>query len=292
MELRRLWSEFGVTFSPEALQSLQGRSEIELQECIDCGFRFFDLLLAGNGAFYADLQRGIGAYYTEVRPEFVWTLKHAAKHGLSKVMDVGCGAGAFLSLARQKGLHAEGMEMNLNAVAASRGKGHEVFAGSIEEFRQKNPDKRFDLVTAFQVLEHVSDPIGFLREMAELLQPGGCAAVAVPNEHGLGCVCPLDPHQWPPHHVTRWRLQDLKELGRRVNLTVLATGTEHVEGATLKHFWLLHNKLAAALGRKPYWGGTFLPKAVGKFFRVTGLDHYSPRRGTSIYALYQNPAQA
>src|SRR5262245_33824475 len=61
-ELLGLWTELGVSFSAGALAMIESRSVVELQECRGCGFRFFDPALAGQGVFYADLQRHSGGY--------------------------------------------------------------------------------------------------------------------------------------------------------------------------------------------------------------------------------------
>ena len=289
-EVVKNWSIFNVTFSAEALDVFQGRSWIELQECRACGFRFFDPGLAGNGAFYSELQRQIPSYYAADRPDFDWALSCARRHRLLRVLDVGCGTGAFLDRARSAGLQTFGMEMNPVAAAACREKGHTVFSGLMSELLRDQPGERFDLVTSFQVVEHVSNPQAFLHEAAALARPGGFVAISVPNEQGIIQICPNEPHQWPPHHVTRWRRQDLSELGRRCGLPVIDLGGDRMLGGTLEHFWGLHNRLARLGGRKPHPGGRFLPWLLSIIYRKTGCRYYFPAWGPNSFALYQRPA--
>jgi SAM-dependent methyltransferase len=187
-------------------------------------------------------------------------------------------------------LQTHGLETNPLAVETCRQKGHAVFLGYLADYARSFPEARFDLITAFQVLEHVPDPVGLLSEAAALARPGAGVVIGVPNENGIMRICPLDPHQWPPHHVSRWRLQDLRELGRRAGLSVAASGTYRMHSSDLKHFWTLHNKLAVALGRKPYRGGKFLPKCISWVYRKTGSKYFLPRFGSSIYAFYQKNA--
>lgn len=276
-----------MTFSPDTLALLASRSEVAMHECLACGFRFFDPGLAGNASFYTDLQRQLGTYYASFRPEFRWALDRAKPAGLKRVLDVGCGAGAFLDLARAEGFETHGLESNPLAVEASRSKGHTVFAGYTAEFAREHPTARFDLVTAFQVLEHVPDPVSFLREAAALARPGGGVVIGVPNEDGVERICPWDPHQWPPHHVSRWRQRDLRALGARAGLAVTATGTDRMHGNELFHFWTLHNRLASRLGQKRYRGGRLLPQCLSWIYRKTGCRYFLPRRGANIYAFYQ-----
>ena len=286
-ELIELWAEFGVSFSGESVAMLESRRMVPLHECQGCGFRFFDPDLAGPSAFYEDLQRQSGAYYAPFRTEFQWALDVATREGLLSVLDAGCGTGAFLDLARGRGLKTHGLELNPTAAESCRQKGHAVFSGSLADYSRGFPEARFDLVTAFQVVEHVPDPVMFLREAAALARPGGGVVIGVPNELGIERICPWDPHQWPPHHISRWRPQDLRELGRRAGLSVAATGMDRMHGNDLYHFWTLHNKLAVALGRKPYRGGKLLPKCISWVYRKTGSKYFLPRFGPNIYAFYR-----
>src|SRR5438552_2724669 len=67
-DLLKAWAQLGVRFSEQAWAVLCERNEVELLECQECGFRFFDGTLAGEGTFYAELQKQIAAYYAGVRP--------------------------------------------------------------------------------------------------------------------------------------------------------------------------------------------------------------------------------
>jgi hypothetical protein len=62
----------------------------------------------------------------------------------------------------------------------------------------------YGAVTAFQVLEHVVDPVGFLQGMISCVRPGGLVIVSVPAEDGALGVCVNDALNLPPHHMTRW----------------------------------------------------------------------------------------
>lgn len=288
--LAKSWRLFGVTFSPEVWSVFDGMREVRLFRCAACGFQFCDPKLAGNGAFYAELERQKTVYYPPEVPEFIRTLQWAQERHARTVLDIGCGDGAFLDLARGAGLTTMGMELNLQAAAECRRKGHAVHTGTIAELLEQPDAPRFDFVTMFQVLEHVPNPVGFLSEAARLLAVGGCLSVAVPNEDGIYRICPKEPHQWPPHHITRWRRRDLHAIGRMCGLQVIRVGANGLYGAEIEHFWKLRNRIGAVLGEKALPGGDRLPQLLSLIYRKLGLRYILPSLGTSVYALYQRPA--
>lgn len=97
-----------------------------------------------------------------------------------RLLDVGCAEGTFLELARQRGWEVCGTELSAFAAAeASRRLSTEIFCGELCEARY--PDRSFDVVTLWHVLEHVRDPGDCLREIRRIIRPGGVLLIAVPN---------------------------------------------------------------------------------------------------------------
>ncbi|TMQ24259.1 MAG: class I SAM-dependent methyltransferase [Deltaproteobacteria bacterium] len=98
-----------------------------------------------------------------------------------RILDVGCMFGFLLDEARGRGLVSHGIELSAGAAAAATARGHDVFAGTIEDFARDRPGLRFDAIFAQHVLEHVPDPRGFLATARALLSPGGKLVLCVPN---------------------------------------------------------------------------------------------------------------
>ena len=97
----------------------------------------------------------------------------------SKVLDFGCGTGAFLEhLDRFGTVYALDGDRSAVEFCHARGRDEVVFVepGAPVPY----PDETFDLVTALDVVEHIDDDIGALREMRRVLKPGGHLFVAVP----------------------------------------------------------------------------------------------------------------
>lgn len=93
-------------------------------------------------------------------------------------LDVGCSDGAFIREARARGVDAQGIELASPAVQAARDQGLPVTQGRIEELQAAEP---FDAITAFDVLEHVPNPLEFLGHCSRLLRDDGRLAISVPN---------------------------------------------------------------------------------------------------------------
>ena len=99
-----------------------------------------------------------------------------------RVLDVGCGSGAFLELLRSLGWIVAGVEPDPPAREAAASRGIQV-AATLEEIADR---PGFDFVTMSHVLEHVPDPIAFLTSASELLKEGGRLLVVTPNAASLG----------------------------------------------------------------------------------------------------------
>lgn len=107
-----------------------------------------------------------------------------ARAGL-RVLDVGASSGAWLEVAREAGMDAIGVELGEATAAGARARGLDVRTGTLEDALPGLGEQRFDLITFWDVLEHVPDPRHELRLAHELLAPGGHVAATFPNVEGL-----------------------------------------------------------------------------------------------------------
>lgn len=112
----------------------------------------------------------------------VWTRARRAllrRVGRGRVLDVGCGHGAFLALMEAAGWETTGLEVCDDGLALARKRGLRVLRSSVED-ADLEPGS-FDAVTAFYVLEHVPRPMDFLAACHRLLAPGGLLYLRVPD---------------------------------------------------------------------------------------------------------------
>jgi 2-polyprenyl-3-methyl-5-hydroxy-6-metoxy-1,4-benzoquinol methylase len=122
--------------------------------------------------------------------------KHASG---SNLLDIGCAQGFFLFSAAQAGYRVKGIEISQDAAEYAKTEfGLDVEAKAFEEL--EFPGNHFDVVTLWQVLEHVPYPLDVLREVRKMLKPGGLLAVSTPNIAGL------------PSRLLRKKWWDIKRL--------------------------------------------------------------------------------
>jgi 2-polyprenyl-3-methyl-5-hydroxy-6-metoxy-1,4-benzoquinol methylase len=95
------------------------------------------------------------------------------------VIDVGAGAGSFLDSVKGLASRTVAIEPARHFHAALREKGHEVFPFGADALPALAGQA--DLVTSFAVIEHVEDPLQFVRDLAALVRPGGQVLLSTPN---------------------------------------------------------------------------------------------------------------
>jgi SAM-dependent methyltransferase len=286
-ELQKAWAALEIHFSEAAWKVIEKNKTVLLWRCLNCNFEFCDPNLAGKPVFYEELQAQSRNYYPDSSAEFSRALNFALENDVQEILDVGCGSGAFLNLAKSAGLSTFGIELNPKAAELARKAGHRVFDTLVSDLIQQERHPQSDMVTAWQVLEHVPDPLDFLNDCSQLVKPNGFIGVAVPSEEGIYRLCRYDPHLWPPHHISRWRVRDLKQIGALANLKFVFGGTDPLNGAVGQHFWNLHNRIAPAIGVAQHPGQRWLPKILWFLYRKSGARHFLPNYGPSIYAFYQ-----
>ena len=151
----------------------------EYQECKSC-----QLLFTSDTPEHSELIKAyeVAAYDSAVESHlaaktYLKKLQKMIGTRISSILDVGCGDGAFLQACIEGGLATvEGIEPSTAAFSsASSDLSQRIFKGSYDDYETS---EKFDVVTLFQTIEHIRDPIGFLKDSQKFLRPGGFVAVA------------------------------------------------------------------------------------------------------------------
>jgi len=94
-------------------------------------------------------------------------------------LDIGCATGVFLEILKEKGWNVRGIDVSPFAVNAARAKNLDVAEGNLESVSLRQ--ESFNLITLWDVIEHLEDPLGTLQACHRLLKPGGCLALSTPD---------------------------------------------------------------------------------------------------------------
>jgi 2-polyprenyl-3-methyl-5-hydroxy-6-metoxy-1,4-benzoquinol methylase len=110
------------------------------------------------------------------------------------LLDYGCGVGRLAAVAREFGMRTTGIEADARAreIAGKRG-ALKVYA-NLGELRAAEPYARFEIITMWQVIEHLRDPWNELGMLSRLLEPEGYLLVATPNANSLRAL--LEQERW------------------------------------------------------------------------------------------------
>jgi 2-polyprenyl-3-methyl-5-hydroxy-6-metoxy-1,4-benzoquinol methylase len=103
----------------------------------------------------------------------------------ARVLDVGASSGAWLEVAASAGASASGIEIGDAVAARGRARGLDLRTGTLAEALPGFEGERFDLITFWDVLEHLRDPRRELELARGALAPGGLVAATFPNVEGL-----------------------------------------------------------------------------------------------------------
>lgn len=230
--------------------------EVELVQCDECS-----LVYQNPRPTPAE----IGDHYP---PEYVsyvdhthekkrsWLLQQAIEYGFRKrrrfitrhkksgsLLDIGCAAGTFLlSMREVDGWHVTGVELSKDVAKLARERYDlDVFGGTLEE--ANFADKQFDVITMWDVLEHVHDPTATLNEISRILKPDGLLLVRVPNLASWDAKL-FDRH-WAgfdaPRHLYVFTPQTVEQLLAQTGFDVLAHSSGSASYMTFVlsvQFWL------------------------------------------------------
>jgi SAM-dependent methyltransferase len=203
----------------------------------------------GGACGYADTS--YTAQELALRTTFKALLHNLAGRGLigGDLLEIGCGYGYLLDEARPFFQRRVGTEFSPQGAEIARETGAEVFIGGVEQIP---PDAKFDCIIATQVIEHIYEPLSFVKQLVGRTKPGGHIILATPDIGGA--LRKLMRRRWPsfkvPEHVLYFNYWTLSSLMYRAGLS-------HVYRLPYPHAFPL-GLITAKFGFKlPPWLGRF-----------------------------------
>lgn len=170
--------------APDRLHHLPG--QWTLVQCTQCSFVYQSPRVADNEidrlypATYEPFQTAVsddGYIGRELRQTAAFVDRHGS--GSRRLLDVGCGAGDFLLVMRRlySAWQTLGVEPNAVAVTRAVARGLDVRQGTLDDVPASGT---YDMITLWNVLEHLPEPLLFLKAIRERLVPNGTLCLAVP----------------------------------------------------------------------------------------------------------------
>jgi len=194
--------------------------------CLECGFYYLypRLIESAMQEIYRELsyyEGGACGYadtsYTAqefaLRATFKRLLHNLAERGLTggELLEIGCGYGYLLDVARSFFGRRVGTDFSPEGAEIARATGAEGFVGGIE---QVPSDAKFDCVIGTQLIEHVYEPVSFVKRLVGHTKPGGHIVLATPDIGGV--LRKLMGRRWPsfkvPEHILYFDYRTLTSL--------------------------------------------------------------------------------
>ncbi len=169
--------------------------------CINCSLVYENPRLAKEELrqFYSDESyyfskardidpSGYTDYFSQCTPviinEYFHILQqHSRQTNDLHFLDIGCGPGKVLKVAKDHGWRAVGLEISHWSAEMGKKEGLEILEGTIQD--AAFPDEEFDIISMFDVLEHLPSPKDYVREIYRILKPGGVVVAETPNIEGF-----------------------------------------------------------------------------------------------------------
>lgn len=237
------------------------KEKYKVIECDTCGFKHLDpipsyseLLEFYQKEYYKLIQMGGRA--PEIRKqmgelekakcELEWLshtlyseILHVLEDNIHKkpkcLLDVGCGAGNFLKFMINAGWDVIGIEPSEDGGQVAMNSDTTIYNISLEEFSVKHPNfkSKFDAINLTNVLEHVPDPIDFLKHAKELLDvDAGIICIRVPNDFNelqIHARKKLNKDLWwvaIPDHINYFNAKSLQKLVESLGFEVFYTSAD------------------------------------------------------------------
>ena len=217
------------------------KGSLSLHRCLNCGTIF-------SGVYSNDFVPEWYSYYDKYANfsrEDVFDpitnhrcqdlLRWFSRFGIGReVLDVGCGLGQFVDVANRCGWIAEGLERSKGAVSFARRQGLAV--QELDFLSAAIKPNSYDLVTLFEVIEHVPNPAEFLYRAGEVVRSGGLVYLTTPNFASVDRY--LLGENWKvigPGHLTYFTSRTLRALVKKAGcFEILHFETRNLSMAALR----------------------------------------------------------
>ncbi|GEM_PF-1903649 len=232
-----------------------------LYTCPNCSVCFWWPLRHPGEKFYEE------SYMFEILEERkpAWYHEQFLKHPpipQGSLLDVGCGQGEFLNAAsRRTNFDLWGIDIAKKNVDFIKEKFRleNVYNETLNTFLRRDELPKFDIVTSFEVLEHLHNPKEILGEIKQVMRPGGYLVLSVPNKERFGTID--EDWDYPPNHLFRWNKRSISIFLESHGFSIVTV----IEEPFSKEFFFMKGVFSLGLARyiKEKHGETLSQKGGG-----------------------------
>jgi len=144
-----------------------------------------------------DMMKMIDGWFNDPEGPYKYAIEEVEKNGGfagKKVLEVGCGPGRFLNACAERGAVVTGFDISPEAVRLAKERfGLELTSVDLNNLPEPDPQGVFDLVFAFEIIEHVRRPVEFLRRLKNFMVSKGRLFISTPNFYlfrSMGSIAP------------------------------------------------------------------------------------------------------
>ncbi len=253
-----------------------------LLRCNKCDVIFCYPFKSPSQNFYTKAQDTSSCYRHSGITE--WHVDHPSRRSIlfkdgkgKRLLDIGCGNGAFAEYADQMGFLVIGLDMDGTSIELARNRrlSKSTFQlTNLEEFASDPKlSSNFDIITLFEVFEHLDNPDKTLTSVKRLLRPGGFFVGSLPNINRWFMWQLHMDYEMPPYHLTFWTPENWS------NILVNRYGFRMAVFESNIYFGYITDCILGRIGFSPHRCGLF-----GKPFRqVEKIFERIFRKGGSFY---------
>lgn len=182
-----------------------GCQNLTIWRCGQCGLELVDPLRSWSAAHYPMANDGIGF-------DHLTTLEDLKDSSPKRILDIGCGDGAFLQRAMAQRHEVIGLDFSEADIKLIRDKGIDAHVADVKNFKVCfTSQQTFDIITMFQIVEHLTDPYQTMSNIEAIAAPNAVLYIGCPSDLRFsrffshpGPLNANDFWDYPPQHVLRW----------------------------------------------------------------------------------------
>ncbi len=258
----------------EDLEKVARAKDRKILECINCGLGGVSPFPSKGGIaktiddvsekFFQDYQKEEKSYTSYFKKKLD---DIASYEPVGRLLDVGCGPGLFMKLAQERGWQVVGVDLSEEAVKKGKKDKITIKHGTLDS--AKLGQNMFDVITGFQLIEHVQKPDALLRKMSARIKKGGLIVITTPDKKGF--LAQLSGKHWFEYynkeHLFFFNQKSLREMIEKAGFEVITCKTEFGRRLDLPYVWdrlLNYYYTKDTKAHKFVAAFNFVPKLLGR----------------------------